>query len=614
VERVADQGELEAPVTGQPGATGADEDRRAAAALAESEARLRSTFEQAAVGIAHVGIDGSWLSVNQRLCAMFGYSEAELRGLTFQDVTHPEDLTEDLANVERLLSGAVSSYAMEKRYRRKDGRIFWGELTVSLLRDAEGRPQLFISVVADITARKAAEEAQRRAERRLDLATAASGLGVWEWDLSDNSVFYSARAREICGFGHDQPITFSDVTATTHPDDLPLTSAQAWRARDPALREHDSYEYRIVHPRRGVRWVRAHGEVMFEPTPAGPMARRYIGTLEDITERKLLGDELKASAARLNFAMEAGRMAIFEWPLEEPQAQLTPELREQFRIPPDVEVTPAELEASIHPQDLAVTRSMRERALSGEERFVDLEYRYVWPDGQLRWLQVRSEVVRPAGGGAPRLIGVQLDIAEQRETEERLQLLAREVDHRANNLLTVVQSVVALSKGADAAELRETLSGRISALARAHQLLAAGRWKGADLRRLAQEELRPYGLEESGRVVLTGGAISLSPAQAQGISMALHELATNAAKYGALSRASGSVTLSWAPRDGDLALCWVERGGPEVRPPRRKGLGATILERALSGPVGGGIELDWAPEGLTCRMRLPLGAEPAERG
>jgi PAS domain S-box-containing protein len=586
------------------------ERRAAAAALAESEARLRSTFEQAAVGIAHVALDGGWLMVNQRLCAMFGYSEAELRALRFQDVTHPDDLAEDLENVNRLVAGAASTYAMEKRYQRKDGRLFWGQLTVSLLRDAEGRPEHFISVVEDITARKVAEQALRVTEHRLEVATSASGLGVWEWDLEDDSVYSSPRAREIYGVPLDQPVTYAELAAMTHPDDLFITTEQARRAREPDARDHRAYEYRIIHPRLGLRWVRAHGEMVSEPGPHGPGPRRYIGTVEDVTERRTLEDELRAAAARLKFAMEAGRMAIFEWPLDETEPPLTPELREQLRIPADADARAEQLEANIHADDRAVARAIFQRAASGRERFIDIEYRYFWPDGQMRWFQVRSEVVEVAAGGAPHLIGVQLDVTDQRETEERLQLLAREVDHRANNLLTVVQSVVTLSKGSDAADLRQTLSGRISALARAHQLLAAGRWRGADLRRLAEEELRPYGLGDGDRIILAGPALSLSPAQAQGLGMALHELATNAAKYGALSQASGSVGISWARETEAIALIWVERGGPPVEPPQRKGLGTNILERALSGPMRGAIEMVWAPEGLTCRMRLPFRAEP----
>ncbi len=141
-------------------------------ALAESEARFRATFEQAAVGVAHVGLDGRWLLVNKRLCGMLGYTDAELRATTFQDITHPDDLDADLDNVRCLLAGERATYSMEKRYIREDGARLWIELTVALVRDEDGTPRYFISVVQDIVARKAAEAVLSRGKAELELLVA----------------------------------------------------------------------------------------------------------------------------------------------------------------------------------------------------------------------------------------------------------------------------------------------------------------------------------------------------------------------------------------------------------------------------------------------------------
>lgn len=135
----------------------------------EGEEELRATFERAAVGVAHVGLDGRWLRVNPWLCDLLGYSSDELLGLTFQDVTHPEDLDADSAHVRRLLDGAAETYAMEKRYLRKDRSHVWARLTVSLVRAPDGRPAYFVSVVEEVTARRAAEEALKQRNRQLDL-------------------------------------------------------------------------------------------------------------------------------------------------------------------------------------------------------------------------------------------------------------------------------------------------------------------------------------------------------------------------------------------------------------------------------------------------------------
>jgi PAS domain S-box-containing protein len=133
--------------------------------LLESEERFRATFEQAAVGIAHVAPDGHWLLVNQRLCDIVGYSRAELLELTFQDITYADDLESDLTYVQQMLLNQLQSYSMEKRYIRKDGSLVWINLTVSLVRDKGGSPKYFISVVEDISIRKQAENQIRDLSR-----------------------------------------------------------------------------------------------------------------------------------------------------------------------------------------------------------------------------------------------------------------------------------------------------------------------------------------------------------------------------------------------------------------------------------------------------------------
>ena len=189
------------------GATEDVHDRHEAeAALREGEARFRATFEQAAVGMAHVALDGTWLRVNHRLCTKLGYTAAELRARTFQDITHPDDLEADINNARRLLAGEVANYSMEKRYIRKDGATLWAELTVALVRDAAGAPLYFISAIANISARKAAETALRdlaaTLEARVGERTRQLSEVVAELDAFAYSVSHDLRAplRAMEGF------------------------------------------------------------------------------------------------------------------------------------------------------------------------------------------------------------------------------------------------------------------------------------------------------------------------------------------------------------------------------------------------------------------------------
>jgi two-component sensor histidine kinase len=205
-----------------------------------------------------------------------------------------------------------------------------------------------------------------------------------------------------------------------------------------------------------------------------------------------------------------------------------------------------------------------------------------------------------------------VDITDRKLSEERLKLLASEVDHRANNLLALVQAAVRLTQGGSADDLKQAIEGRIKALAQAHALLARSRWIGADLRQLVEEELAPYH-GETGRVIIDGPSWLLEPTVAQSMAVAVHEVTTNAAKYGALSTAAGRVRVEWS-NDGDerLRFRWTETGGPPVAQPARRGFGTGVVERMIRHQLGGEVAFDWRPEGVVCEINVPV-HEPARR-
>jgi two-component sensor histidine kinase len=197
------------------------------------------------------------------------------------------------------------------------------------------------------------------------------------------------------------------------------------------------------------------------------------------------------------------------------------------------------------------------------------------------------------------------DLIERKLTEDRIALLGHEAEHRTNNLLATVQAAVRLTRADSLADYKKAIVGRIQALANSHSLFAQSRWSGAELRNLAQQELSPYGQT---RVEIEGPDVSLEPSIAQMVALCVHELTTNAAKYGALSVADGRVRLEWSrDRDGRVSLRWSERGGPLVTPPTRRGFGTKMLESFLQ--MQGKIQLDWRPEGLRCEITLPDQAE-----
>ena len=204
------------------------------------------------------------------------------------------------------------------------------------------------------------------------------------------------------------------------------------------------------------------------------------------------------------------------------------------------------------------------------------------------------------------------DISERKRAEEERELLARELSHRVKNILAVVQSLAMQTNGriASVEAFRDTFVGRLRAMAHAHSMLLDAQWRGADLKILVETAIAAYRVDHPDVVEVEGGSVPITPKQGLGLSLVLHELGTNAAKYGALSRHEGRLRVSWQVEESNpsrrVRLQWQERHGPQVEPPTKKGFGMQLIERACSYELEGEVELDYAPEGLTCKVVFPV--------
>jgi PAS domain S-box-containing protein len=220
-------------------------------------------------------------------------------------------------------------------------------------------------------------------------------------------------------------------------------------------------------------------------------------------------------------------------------------------------------------------------------------------------LIVVSLTVSPVKNAEGRIVGASKsarDITEQKRSQEQIATLAREAEHRSKNLLASVQATVRLSQSDTLEGLKRAIEGRIQALANVHSLFVETRWIGAELSAIAAQELAPYSATSERRVRIDGPQVLLEPGAAQSIAVALHELATNAAKYGALSSADGQIDLKWSHEAGGrLNLCWTETGGPPVHAPTRQGFGGRIVKQMI-GHLQGKVGFDWRPEGLVCEI------------
>ena len=281
--------------------------------------------------------------------------------------------------------------------------------------------------------------------------------------------------------------------------------------------------------------------------------RERTAELEASTER------LIESERRRNLALAGGNMGSWDWDLVKGDWMWDEGHCRIFGVDPaSFKVSPQTVAPFVAPEDMARLKEMIADFKTGETKSYQLEFRVFPQGGDMRWCFGTAVPTVDASGKLVRVSGVTVDITERKQAEERQLLLTREVDHRARNALAVVQAIVRLTKAPTKEGYVKAVEGRIHALAQAHTLLSESRWQGADVRRLATEEIAPYGGTDRARVHLDGPAVSLSPERSQSVALVLHELATNSAKYGALSATEGKVAIGWSVANGSLTLRWTE--------------------------------------------------------
>ncbi len=315
--------------------------------------------------------------------------------------------------------------------------------------------------------------------------------------------------------------------------------------------------------------------------------------------------KLVASEQRRNMALTAGNMGSWDWDIAQGSCLWDEGLCRIFDVGPgQFNVTLENVRARFHPDDWR--RLVAAFAdITPEQNSWRTDFRVVRADGELRWCIGTAAATYDEGGRLVRLSGVAADITERKRIEEHQALLAREVDHRAKNSLAVVQSIVRLTRADTIKAYMTSVEGRIQALSKVHSLLAHSRWQGADMHTLVHEELTPYQMGGAEHIAISGPRLQVTPPVAQTLALALHELATNAAKYGALSVEQGRVHLAWQICPSGVELTWCEMGGPPTTAPQRMGLGLQMITSGVQSQMGGHAIFNWRPKGLMCALTLP---------
>jgi PAS domain S-box-containing protein len=367
------------------------------------------------------------------------------------------------------------------------------------------------------------------------------------------------------------------------------------------------------------RAAAALGEGSPLPLSATPVAE--VNTLMDelrgaSTRRRtaekdlqLSRDQLQLSRDQLQLSFDATQLGWWQYDPLRSMASVDARFKEIFDVTAD-EIPMEDVIKRVHPDDRERFRANRAVALdpANPVPYVHHEYRVQRRDGTVRWVEGNG-LARFKGTGSERRVvsfgGTVQDITERKEREEKEHLLMREIDHRAKNMLSVVASIARQTATTNPEDFIEHFSDRVQALSANQDLLVRSEWSGVEIADLVRAQLAHFAELIGFRIVLQGPKLRLNPAAVQAIGLALHELATNAGKYGALSTDRGRVDISWGTADDTLMMSWTECGGPPVSAPRQHGFGSTVIETMAERSVGGEVRLDYAPSGVTWRLSCP---------
>ncbi|MDQ3430372.1 MAG: PAS domain S-box protein [Actinomycetota bacterium] len=587
--------------------------------LAESEERFRATFDQAAVGMAHVGVDGGWLRVNQKLCDIVDYPREELLGLGFQDITHPEDLEKDLGYLRRLLAGEIGTYSTEKRYFRKDGSIVWIDLTVSLVRKDSGEPEYFISVIEDVSKRKLAEEALRMSETRFRTVIEQSPLSTQILSPEGRTLRVNRAWEELWG------ATLEDIEGYNMLEDRQLVE----KGIMPHIRKGFAGESAAIPPidydpeqtipglsshEDPKRWVRAF---IYPVKDEAGNVREVVLVHEDVTERKRTEETLRESEGRYRAVVEQAGEGIFLFdPRTKRILEANPAFQKMFGYAPE-EVERITLYDLVPHDAEGVDRNV---ALALERGYLlvgDRSYRR--KDGSLVDVEVSGGTISYRGKEV--ICSVVRDVTERKRAEATLRgvreaernRMARDLHDGALQDLTYAlveaQIIRALS---DTPELDKRLADQIEALRRTERRLRGAVY---DLR-LGEEGGRPLAelletlVDESRRMfsgcevrLAVDGGLPDTPPGEGGVEVlrVLGEALSNARRHSGAALVAVTV---WA--EGADVVAEVSDDGRGFVPGEPGGVGLKSM-RERTAALGGDLEVESEPgAGTRVRLRVPM--------
>jgi PAS domain S-box-containing protein len=582
--------------------------------LIDMQARFRETFEQTAVGIAHVRGDGSLLMSNRCFHEILGYSDAtELASKRLQDLMHPDDLRAYRNYIEEIMRGKSRTRSIELRLFRLDGSIVWIDQTVSRVFDrSDGKDGHFLHVIQNISERKQTEQYLAKLRAALESANDAIVIFNAGGEGAEPIIEYVNQAFSRM-FRYDSGEVIGKAPDMLRSYESECSLVEELRGN---LRTHDSYRREMVNYRSTGSEFVAEWHVTRIRDDAD-RTNHWVAVIRDMTEKHSYERALKESEqlarkglTELETLYDTAPIGLAMFSRDLRFVRVNDRLAKINGVPAKqhVDRTPRQIVPGLADQVEPLLRKVLE---TGEPVLsVEIEGETPKAPGVLRaWREHYYPVFFEhsiEGVGA-----VVEEITEQKRAERHLQLVMHELNHRVKNSLAVVQSIASqtVRSSTSLADFEEALIGRIRALANAHTLLTESNWRFAKLSEIVREAIRPYRRGTNDTVQISGPQLLLTPSASLAFSMVLHELTTNAWKYGALSGSGGTLVIDWrlAEERGEstLLLQWTEKGGPQVVPPARPGFGGQLIDFTISHEFGGTSSVEYSDDGVVCDIAIP---------
>jgi PAS domain S-box-containing protein len=440
----------------------------------------------------------------------------------------------------------------------------------------------------------------KNSDTRLRMAQNLAGLATFEWNLRTQQVVCSENFRSLFGLGENVPLTPANIRSVIHPDDLARSDAEIDRVR--VSGGTYDLEFRILLPGNTIRWIAATGETILDQEDA-PL--RLIGAHYDVTEFKNAAE----TNAQLAAVIQSSQDAVMSMGVDGLVRTWNPGAEALFGYSAE-EIIGKPIQ-TLYPDDGQEEHDFLYAGLSEGQRLRRDVVRS-HKEGHLIDVNINVSPMYSADGRLSGFSSIVRDISERKEQEAHLRLVMRELSHRSKNLLAVIQAMARQTarSSSDLDEFEKNYSQRLQALSASQDLIVHQNWHGAPLAELLRSILIPFADDVDARIDLDGPSINVNPTAAQNLALSIHELATNASKYGALSVPAGRVSLAWTivrgeKGDNQVRITWVEKGGPPVEEPRRKGFGHIVINKMIAQALDAEVDLAFGPEGVRWTLHMP---------